>query len=388
MLKGRQTTWLVFDHFRLSDIVGAMLNWDEILKLELKIPGDNIRQFLNDWDATFTNVNTSPDPDILESLFKRQLEKSNQLKGTLALYDQEITQRQATKSYKKLRYIVDNYLEETLLKKNQASLASNNRGPKVNAALDTKAEKANVRSGYCTKWCKTGDCAAGSKCPWAASHTHENRSWWSKAGEEKGQVNASAKSKGKGKGKKGKNGKARSPSPKDKDKPERGRSREKKGRNGRTPTPPKGRPSTPTPKKRGTSPSGNKDKPACFRWLKGTCTDKNCGYWHSPACRDFKAGSCVKGKNCEFVHHTDKIKAAIAKTKASMRPCRFFTLVFDEDYLPELIDDSSADEKLCATKVVADCTPKGKAGPSAPYPRCVHCRKPIGQGPECRTSVC
>ena len=66
MLKGRQTTWLVFDHFRLSDVDGAMLNWDEILKLELKMPGDNIRQFLNDWDTTFTNINTASDPDILE----------------------------------------------------------------------------------------------------------------------------------------------------------------------------------------------------------------------------------------------------------------------------------------------------------------------------------
>ena len=33
MIKGRQVTWLVFDHFRLSDVDGAMLNWDEILGL-------------------------------------------------------------------------------------------------------------------------------------------------------------------------------------------------------------------------------------------------------------------------------------------------------------------------------------------------------------------
>ena len=71
MLKGRQITWRVFDHFRLSDVDDAMLNWDEILRLELKMPGDNLKQFLNDWDTTFTNVNTVPDPDLLESKIGR-----------------------------------------------------------------------------------------------------------------------------------------------------------------------------------------------------------------------------------------------------------------------------------------------------------------------------
>ena len=92
MLKGRQITWLVFDHFKLSDVDGAMLNWDEIIRLKLHMPGDNVKQFLDDWDTTFANINGSPDPEVHESLFKRQLEKSNQLKQTLALYDQETTQ--------------------------------------------------------------------------------------------------------------------------------------------------------------------------------------------------------------------------------------------------------------------------------------------------------
>ena len=56
MLKGRQITWLVFDHFKLSDVDGAMLNWDKIIRLKLHMPGDNIKQFLNDWDTTFANM--------------------------------------------------------------------------------------------------------------------------------------------------------------------------------------------------------------------------------------------------------------------------------------------------------------------------------------------
>ena len=42
MIKGRQVTWMVYDHFKLSDIDGAMLNWEEIFRVELKIPGDDV----------------------------------------------------------------------------------------------------------------------------------------------------------------------------------------------------------------------------------------------------------------------------------------------------------------------------------------------------------
>ena len=51
MIKGRQVTWMVYDHSRLSDIDGAMLNWDELLRVELKMPGDNIKQYPNYWDT-------------------------------------------------------------------------------------------------------------------------------------------------------------------------------------------------------------------------------------------------------------------------------------------------------------------------------------------------
>eukprot|EP00973_Karenia_brevis_P065071 9035949-Karenia_brevis.AAC.1 len=35
--------------------------------------------------------------------------------------------------------------------------------------------------------------------------------------------------------------------------------------------------------KRGTSPSGRKDRPPCFDHLKGNCTQgKDCAFWHPP----------------------------------------------------------------------------------------------------------
>ena len=372
MLKGRQVTWLVFDHFRLSDVDGAMLNWDEILSLKLHMPGDNIKQFLNDWDTTFTNVNGSPDPEILESLFKRQLDKSILLKNAMALYDQEVTQRQATRSYKKLRYIVDNYLSEALLKKNQASLAKDNN---KNANNGIHAGIVVDKSGYCKKWANSGECKFGAKCHWADSHTAQNKN--KDAVSDNAQANASTKGKGEGKGKN-----------KDGVKQERGRPTTKE----------EGRAASPA-RKRGKSPSGDTDRPACYRWLKGLCADKECKYWHSPPCKDFKAGKCTKGAKCEFVHMTDKVKENIEKTKAGAHCARFsphcsmsedvylhflnaygpqcrgarckainFSLAspsiipscsecvsleaspeYNENNLPELIDDTTADERLQAS---------------------------------------
>ena len=263
-----------------------MLNWDEILSLKLHMPGDNIKQFLNDWDTVFTNITGSPDPEILESLFKRQLDKSILLKNTMALYDQEITQRQATKSYKKLRYIVDNYLAEALLRKNQSSLA-NDRNKNANNGIH--AGIVSGKTGVCKKWAKNGECNFGDKCFWAASHTAENKN--KDADGEAGHANASTKGKGKGK---------------DGEKQERGRTINKED----------GRAASPSARKRGKSPSGEDNRPACFKWLKGLCDDKECKYWHSGPCKDFKANKCTKGAKCEFVHMTDKVKENIAKTKA------------------------------------------------------------------------
>ena len=219
-----------------------------------------------------------------------------------------------------MRFIVENHLEEILLRRNQAALASNsgNRGKAHASKGDTKGTVV-PRNGNCTKWAKAGECAAGKKCPWAASHTEENRGW-------------NHASKGKGKGKKGKDRK-KTPSPSG----QRGRSPHKEQKRGSTP--PKGgiKPGASPARKRGKSPSGEVDKPPCFRYLKGNCKDPNCKWWHPPPCRDFKAGNCSKNK-CEFLHATEKVKAAIKANKDSAQArCARFTSFQDD--LPELIDD-------------------------------------------------
>ena len=77
----------------------AMLDWDELLSIELK--GDNIEQFLSDWESTLLGISGLPDAKFLETLFRRQLDKSEQLKNAMSLYWQDITQGGESKFYDK-----------------------------------------------------------------------------------------------------------------------------------------------------------------------------------------------------------------------------------------------------------------------------------------------
>ena len=68
-----------------------MLEWGELLSVHLR--GGNLQQFENDWNNTILNIRELPDEVFLETLFRKQLDKSEQLKNAMALYQQEVTQR-------------------------------------------------------------------------------------------------------------------------------------------------------------------------------------------------------------------------------------------------------------------------------------------------------
>ena len=69
---------MLYKHFKLSEVDGAMLEWDELLGVELR--GDNLQQFKKDWNTTCLNIRELPNERFCESLFRKQLEKSEQLK--------------------------------------------------------------------------------------------------------------------------------------------------------------------------------------------------------------------------------------------------------------------------------------------------------------------
>ena len=119
MFTGRQITWMIYQHFKVSATDGAMLDWDELLSVELK--GDNPQQLSSDWESTIFSIDELPDEKFLESIYRKQLEKSDQLKNAIGLYRQDIIQRGEEKSYEKLKKMVQIHLDKLRLERNKSA---------------------------------------------------------------------------------------------------------------------------------------------------------------------------------------------------------------------------------------------------------------------------
>ncbi len=178
MIRGRQVAWMIYKHFKLSEEDGAMLEWDELLHVHLR--GDNLQQFENDWNNTILNIRELPDEVFLETLFRKQLDKSEQLKNAMALYQQDYTQRGERKSYQKLKDILRFHLEKKLLDKNKNAWNNNIDGK---AFVGGKKDGGNsdgqsgdgLRRRDCRQWRNEGKCSRGNQCPWRQSHTQDKK---------------------------------------------------------------------------------------------------------------------------------------------------------------------------------------------------------------------
>ena len=358
MMTGRQLVWMMYQHFQMSDVDSAMQDWDEFIHVELK--GDNLPQFWHDWETACLNVRDIPDERFLETLYRKQLMKSESFKQTLALYNQDIAQGRSTRDYNQLKNLLNLWIESNRLERNKNAWDKSKGQPTLTPAAKGKAKakaKAGAkRPGDCHQWKKSGQCSRGDSCPWSESHTED------KAGKKR--ENSRDQSRGRSQ--------------------ERGRKGDGKGKRGNTP-PARGRSkSKEIPKKgqiRGKSPKGTADRPPCYNFLKGKCTKGDeCDNWHPPNCKFYKDpkrwGPCLAGKGCNFVHCPDYkkgydayIQAAKAEANPSDKPQGQMTLLsggfipfsFSGDSFPMLCQASN---KVQFTKSATRLAGKHEKHPS------------------------
>ena len=179
------------------------------------------------------------------------------------------------KDYERLSSMVRIQLEETRRNKNRNDMQSGSRGKGFPAHPKAKAGKS--RQGMCHQFQKHSTRSLPSgECLWVHN---EQEAAPSKGG------------RGRGKGT-GNNSRNSSPA------------NSPRGGKGGKPYSPRGKGGKP-PTRRGTSPSGDKDKPTCRFFLNGNCTKMQTRlFFHPPACKFHKHGRCRLGTSCTFLHDT------------------------------------------------------------------------------------
>ena len=199
----------------------------------MELRDDNLRKFQNDWDRALLVVPEQLNESFLETLYRRQVAKSKQFEQSLTMYNLETVQKGTQPSYSRLYAMVVAYLNDKRIQKNV--------GPRQGSA---NAARQGSQTGDCRQFYKTGKCSRTS-CP----YKHDNT--------------IAEPAKGKGKGKKGKGKESVADAS-----PRRGRSETREG------SPASSRNSS-GQKTRGTSPSGEANRPQCWKYMKGKCSDKN-----------------------------------------------------------------------------------------------------------------
>ena len=160
ILSGREIAWYVKDFFHLSAEHGTVLKLRDLLQVELR--NNNLKQYMLDWESIITRIKKMRTSDILEDLFLRQLEKTDQLKGMSDLYQLGITQNQRLVGMVKAR------LEERRQKKNRDEYSQGgSRKPRTASPAPARGRNTSPgKKGRCMQYSKSGTCSRGNTCPY------------------------------------------------------------------------------------------------------------------------------------------------------------------------------------------------------------------------------
>ena len=249
-LKGRQILLLFYQHYKISEVDGQMLDFQDLLAVHMV--GDELRRFINDWEMTLTGMRKLPDGDVLETLFRRQIAKHSGFREHMAHYER-LAVGHEDRCYKYLLTLAKRYLEAR--RRNQLrDEASRNIGKAAYVAEEVPRKK-----GDCYQWLKHGKCASGRDCPFQHDRDMAGKGRDSPTGSRRGSPRQNSPG-GRSSGSSG----SRSNSPKEKIR---------------------------------------RDKnTACTYFAQGKCKDGDkCKYAHAPVCNFFsKDGSCKFGDKCRL----------------------------------------------------------------------------------------
>ena len=104
MLNGRQVAWIIFQNFKRNEIEVGMTEFRDLQSIRIK--GDNLVAFVNDWDSCLYGMKKEPDLAIQESLFTDQVKQCKHFEQAYAMYVTKCTHDGLETLYEKLRSYV------------------------------------------------------------------------------------------------------------------------------------------------------------------------------------------------------------------------------------------------------------------------------------------
>ena len=98
---------MIKEYFKVSDSDEPVLYFKELLKVKLR--NDNVQSFNTRWDETMIAMKEQPDKKILENLYHRQHQQSEERVPLLSLYIQD-TGQEAHRDFSRERQLEKNRL--------------------------------------------------------------------------------------------------------------------------------------------------------------------------------------------------------------------------------------------------------------------------------------
>ena len=164
-LKGRQILFRMYQHFRISEAEGSVLDFQDLMQVRMK--NDDLRTFLTDWEMVLTGMARIPDEDILEAMFKSQVQRHPGLREHMAYYDR-LHIGHVDRSYGALVAAVRQYLEARRRNKTREEMSRSMGGGRALVVTNARSQdKTSRKKGSCYQWTKMGKCARGERCPYA-----------------------------------------------------------------------------------------------------------------------------------------------------------------------------------------------------------------------------
>ena len=164
-LRGRQIAHVIYDHFQATGAYDAAQGLSDLFHICLH--EDDIQDFDTRWDQALLTTSEIPQENVLEGLYKMQLQGSAQLQtvlAMLAMYDQETDRDPVLPSHQRLATVVRRHIDQMIRTRNFKAPSGRIETGVLVKSLKGRGVSVERQVGECHQWKATGQCSKGDSC--------------------------------------------------------------------------------------------------------------------------------------------------------------------------------------------------------------------------------